>query len=386
MIKKINTLIITIVFFFICLSNICAYTKEDIINLASSINTCSSDTSSLVSGMKATYTRMLNERDVSLENLNKIYNNINEVKSILNSNNVCSKEQVSSLSSSTKDRLYKLYKDTNKLITSSPKYVNIEENTKTSDEEVKVIIDSSTNEVKVYEGGTLIDVVGSAPKLNYVGINRIIIYFLIVMVIILILMIILKIVKKKSVLITSIIYVTILIIPLTIVFKDKISTVLDTLEYMSVKVSDKEKTVAVKDNKIISYPSYDSKYATIYINNNSGDVYFGDSASVLSKGIGQSTKTTLPGEDGVTVLSGHNTGVFKELFNTNNHDKIKIETMYGKFIYEIIGNKVVDDTDISSIEEDYDLILYTCYPDSTLYGNKRLVLYLNMVESEWLEA
>lgn len=437
MIKKFKLFILITILFFSCIFTAGAYTKEDVINLTSSINVCSSESASLVNGMKTTYVRLLNERDVSTSDLNKIYNNISYVKNILSSYNVCSKEGLSALPKSVKDKLYNLYNETNKIITSSPKHVDKKEESnlgnnnsgnnnsnnnsgnnnssnntssdssnnnsnnnnsnnnnssnnnsnsggKKSDGEIKVVVDSSTNEIKIYEDGTLIDVVGGNTKLNYVGLNKIIIFSIILMVIVLIIMIVLKIFKKKNIFITSTIYSVLILLSLTLIFRNEVSIALDTLYTMSVKLNNAEKELVVYNNKIISYPSYESKYATIYINDNSEDVYFGDSSYILSKGIGHTTQTSLPGEGSTTVLSGHNTGLFKELFNLNKKDKVVIETTYGKFTYEMSGSKVVDDTDLSSISEEYDLILYTCYPNSTLYGNKRLVVYLNLIDSEWL--
>ena len=387
MIEKIKLFMLFVILFFSFIFNSYAYTKEDIINLASSINVCSSESISLVKGMKTTYVRLLNERDVSEADLNKIYNNINYVKGILESNNVCSKDELSKLPTNIKDDLYNIYKQTNNLITSSPMYIESDNNINNKPnqhEEVKVVVDSSTKEIKVYEGGTLIDVVGDNVKLNYVGINKSVLILIILLTLILLIMVVLKILKKKSIFITSTIYAMIIMISITFVFRNEISIVFDVLNTMSVKTNGEEKTIVVKNNSIVSYPSYGSKYATIYINNKESDVYFGDSIEILAKGVGHSTQTSLPGEEGKTVISGHNTGVFNELFNLNKNDKIIIETVYGKFTYKLIGSKVVDDTDISSLNEECALILYTCYPNSSLYGNKRLVMYFNAVNSEWL--
>ena len=379
MMKNFKIYMLFVILFFSFIFNVSAYTKEDIINLASSINACSNESISLVNGMKTTYIRLLNERNISDQDLDKIYNNINYVKDVLVSNNICSKDDLSNLSSSVKDNLYNLYKQTNKVITSSPKYVESKK-----EEEIKVVIDSSTKEIKIYEGGTLLDVVGDSVKLNYVGINKNVLVLLVLVSIIMIVMILLKVFKKKSIFITSTIYSCISILFTLIFFRSQASTLFDALDTMSVKENGIEKKVVVENNKIVSYPSYNSKYASIHIGNEEGDIYFGDSSEILAKGIGHSTQTELPGEDGKTVISGHNTGVLKGLFNLNKNDRVVIETVYGKFTYQLIGSKVVDDTDVSSIDEDYDLIIYTCYPNSTLYGNKRLVMYFNLVSSEWL--
>ena len=386
MIKRIKYLVFSVILLLV-FTNVKAVTKDDIVNLASSINTCSSETSSLVNGFKTTYTRLLNERDVSSENLNKIYNNISYVKNILNSYNACTKESLSDLPKSVKDELYSLYKQTNKLITSSPKYIDITDDTSEvveSNDEVKVVIDSSNNAVKIYESGVLIDVVSNKPKLNYVGINKGILCILFTLISILVFMIALRIKGKKSVFITSIIYVCIFLTLGLVLFKNDISSILDVIQNMSVKISDEEKKVAVKDKRIITYPSYGSKYATMYINGKEEAIYFGDSNEILSMGIGQTTKSSLPGEEGATILSGHNTGLFSELFDLSKEDSVIIETIYGKFEYKLYDRKIINDTDINEVFKDFDLVLYTCYPNNNIYGNKRLVIYLNITDSEWL--
>ena len=83
-------------------------------------------------------------------------------------------------------------------------------------------------------------------------------------------------------------------------------------------------------------------------------------------------------------MSGHNTGVFKELSSLKKGDKISIETVYGKFIYKVSDSEVVKETDVDILDKNYDLILYTCYPNSNLYGNKRIVVYADLNSSEWL--
>ena len=386
MIKRIKYMVFSVILLFIFIG-VNALTKDDVINLASSINTCSTDTKALVSGFKVTYTRILNERDVSDSDLNKIYNNINTVKSILNNYNACSKESISKLPKSVKDELYSLYKQTNKLITSSPKYIDKEQNNNKvvkNDDEVKVVIDSSTNQIKVYEGSSLIDVVGKEEKLNYVGLNKSIICFMLIIASILVFLIALRIKGKKNIFIVSFIYVFSFLLLGMIIFRNEISQVLDIIETMSINTNNIEKNIKVRNKKIISYPSYNSKYASIYINGKEDSIYFGDSNEILSKGIGHMTKSGLPGEGLTTILSGHNTGLFNELFDLVEDDKVTIETIYGKFTYEMKDRKIVDDSKVDVLYNDYDLILYTCYPNVSLYGNERLVIYLNLIDSKWL--
>lgn len=391
--KRILYLIMGFFLFFIS-SSVNATSREDIMSLANSINTCGNF--SLVNNLKITYSRMLNERDISDDKLDKIYNNINVVKGILDSYGVCDKSSISKLPKDVKDNLYNLYKQTNNLITSSPRYTdnisNEEEDNNNEEivdnednnEEVKVIIDSSNGEIKVYDNGSLINVVGETVKLNYVGINKKIVYFDIVLVLLLVVIIILKVKYKNNLFITSILYSIIFILGIFIIFNNNISSIIDKIDSMNVNVSDNVKEVVVKDKKIISYPSYGNKYGKIIINDKEDNIYFGDGSDILSRGVGQSSTSSLIGEEGTTIISGHNTGLFGELFNINKNDNIRIETVYGEFIYSVKDINEVVDTDIDSLNKEYDLILYTCSPKSNIYGDKRLVIYLDLVSDRWI--
>ena len=67
-----------------------------------------------------------------------------------------------------------------------------------------------------------------------------------------------------------------------------------------------------------------------------------------------------------------------------NGNKIIIETNYAKFEYIVKTSKIVNETDLNSLEKDYDLILYTCYPNKELYGNKRLIIYAKLDKTKWV--
>jgi len=376
--KTIHLLILIFTVLCFVTMDVSAYTKDDIINAANNINTCSSKTNALLKGTKASYTRLLNERDVSSRDLNKIYNNINTAVGILNSYNLCSIDQKEQMPEKVKNRLYNLYQESNNLILASPKL---------SDKQVsdsKVVIDSTTNEIKIYEDGALSDVIKLEEKLNYVGLNKIVITSIVLASILFIGCFILTILKKGNVLVTSILYAMILVLPVMICFRDKISLALDTIDLMNVNLSEKNKEVKTEGKKIIAYPLYGDEYAKIYINGKSESIYFGDSSDILKKGIGQASSSYMPGEEKTTILSGHNTGLFKKLLNLKKNNKFIIETVYGKFTYKVMKTQVVKDTDIDVLKSDYDLIMYTCCPDTTLYGNKRMIVYSNIVDSKWV--
>lgn len=392
MIKHIRFLVLFFLFSSLCILNVEAYTKDDILNLTNNVNTCSSETRALLDGTKASYTRLLNERNISENNLNKIYTNIKKAMEILSNNNLCSVEQKEDVSKPLKDELYKLFEETNDLILSSPVITqgdgadnsnnNGSNNSGATDS--KVIIDSSTNQIKIYENGTLTNVIELEEKLNYVGLNKTLVGTIELMIAGFFLLLLLRRFFKKSIIITSMFYVLILLLPVAFVFRNEISIILDAVSFMNVNINENIKEVVTDGEKIISYPSYGSKYATIYLNNDKGDVYFGDDSSTLKKGVGQSNSSYLPGEGKRTILSGHNTGVFKELLNIGKNQSVVIETVYGKFTYNVEDVRVINDNDTSILSSNYDLIMYTCYPNTTLYGDKRIAVFANIIDKEWV--
>lgn len=378
------------ILFFILTFSITAYgaTKEDIISLSNSVSTCSGSTGALIKGFKNSYTRMLNERDVSSSDLDIIYSNISKAISIINSYDVCSSDGKKNIPSNVKSELYSLYNNSNSIILSSPKITDKkEENNEvktTTKVDSNLVIDKNNEEVKIYDNGVLTDVIKTTQKLNYVGTNKVVKITIISLTILLITFITLRILKINPLLNNSLIYCTILLLTITTLFRENITLGLDVISLMNVneKIANKEATVI--DKKIVSYPTYGTKYGTIYLNNESDNIYFGDSVNILKRGVGTSSLYDIPGDKDKVVLSGHNTGIFKNLSNLKNGNKIVIETNYAKFEYSVKTTKIVNETDLNSLEKDYDLILYTCYPNKELYGNKRLIIYAKLDKTKWV--
>ena len=378
------------ILFFILTFSITAYgaTKEDIISLSNSVSTCSGSTGALIKGFKNSYTRMLNERDVSSSDLDIIYSNISKAISIINSYDVCSSDGKKNIPSNVKSELYSLYNNSNSIILSSPKITDKkEENNEvktTTKVDSNLVIDKNNEEVKIYDNGVLTNVIKTTQKLNYVGTNKVVKITIISLLILLIAFITLRIFKINPLLNNSLIYCTILLLTITTLFRENITLGLDVISLMNVneKIANKEATVI--DKKIVSYPTYGTKYGTIYLNNESDNIYFGDSVNILKQGVGTSSLYDIPGDKEKVVLSGHNTGIFKNLSNLKNGNKIVIETNYAKFEYIVKTSKIVNETDLNSLEKDYDLILYTCYPNKELYGNKRLIIYAKLDKTKWV--
>lgn len=378
------------ILFFILTFSITAYgaTKEDIISLSNSVSTCPGSTGALIKGFKNSYTRMLNERDVSSSDLDIIYSNISKAISTINNYDVCSGDGKKNIPSNVKSELYSLYNNSNSIILSSPKITDKkEENNEvktTTKVDSNLVIDKNNEEVKIYDNGVLTNVIKTTQKLNYVGINKGVKITIISLLILLIAFITLRILKINPLLNNSLIYCTILLLTITTLFRENITLGLDVISLMNVneKIANQETTVI--DKKIVSYPSYGTKYGTIYLNNESDNIYFGDSVNILKQGVGTSSLYDIPGDKDKVVLSGHNTGIFKNLSNLKNGNKIVIETNYAKFEYNVKTSKIVNETDLNSLEKDYDLILYTCYPNKELYGNKRLIIYAKLDKTKWV--
>ena len=378
------------ILFFILAFSITAYgaTKEDIISLSNSVSTCSGSTGALIKGFKNSYTRMLNERDISSSDLDIIYSNISKAISIINNYDVCSNDGKKNIPSNVKSELYSLYNNSNSIILSSPKITDKkEENNEvktTTKVDSNLVIDKNNEEVKIYDNGVLTNVIKTTQKLNYVGTNKVVKITIISLLILLIAFITLRIFKINPLLNNSLIYCTILLLTITTLFRENITLGLDVISLMNVneKIANKEATVI--DKKIVSYPTYGTKYGTIYLNNESDNIYFGDSVNILKQGVGTSSLYDIPGDKEKVVLSGHNTGIFKNLSNLKNGNKIVIETNYAKFEYIVKTSKIVNETDLNSLEKDYDLIMYTCYPNKELYGNKRLIIYAKLDKTKWV--
>ena len=113
-------------------------------------------------------------------------------------------------------------------------------------------------------------------------------------------------------------------------------------------------------------------------------------ANDLSKGFVHLPGSALPGEKGNVFISGHSalsqffalkSVPFSKLSELQKGDRITVETPESKFVYEVIGFKVVDPTDLSVIEapeaQGRYISLMTCVPPGL--NLKRLVVLGKMV-------
>jgi len=101
-------------------------------------------------------------------------------------------------------------------------------------------------------------------------------------------------------------------------------------------------------------------------------VLSGDSGSSLAFAPGWNTKSAKPGEQGVTVISGHRDTHFKILKDIEIGDSIDIVTAQGEAVnYQVETIDVVDSrvATIKTEQSGHVLVLVTCYPfDAVVAG------------------
>jgi sortase A len=104
----------------------------------------------------------------------------------------------------------------------------------------------------------------------------------------------------------------------------------------------------------------------------------------LKHGIGHLAGSTLPGQGGHVLLSGHRDTVFRELEHLKVGDEITFTTPYGDFIYEATEFKIVgaEDETVAVAKDHETLTLTTCYPfDYIGAAPDRFVVYTSLKSS-----
>ena len=142
----------------------------------------------------------------------------------------------------------------------------------------------------------------------------------------------------------------------------------------------------------IQFPKYGEMYGQLSIDSLGIclDLYMGDNLTLLKLGVGQFYSSTIPGMAGRTIIAGHNTspyfGPLEELVNNDTlvGEIIKISTSYGNFYYRIYEYDIKHYTDTSafannSMDEEDNLVLYTCYPFTPGYKSDRLYMYAEKI-------
>jgi sortase A len=111
----------------------------------------------------------------------------------------------------------------------------------------------------------------------------------------------------------------------------------------------------------------------------------GTDTDSLRKGPGHYPETPLPGEPGTTAIAGHRTtygAPFRHIDELKPRERIIIDMPDGRFVYRVQQTKVVDDQDLSVLDEvGYQrLVLSACHP---LYSAaERIIVFARFVRRE----
>ena len=139
-------------------------------------------------------------------------------------------------------------------------------------------------------------------------------------------------------------------------------------------------------DSIINRPGIGEEFGNLTISSIDFEspVLHGDSKLELDQGIGHFPGSTIPGEKGNVIISGHRHTIFRPLEKVKLGDEVIFETTYGKYKYKVSEIKVVDESDAYELRVlDHErLTMYTCYP-FTAIGNtsERLIFICDFIES-----
>ena len=165
------------------------------------------------------------------------------------------------------------------------------------------------------------------------------------------------------------------------------TTFINNTSIKEVIPSNEDVKVDKETKQITSYPATDTKYGTLKIEsvNIELPIYLGDSYKNLSKGIGHYSGSMFPGEGGAIVMAGHNNkGYLYNLYDAQVGDIINVDTIYGKFKYEIYKTDIIKENESNKlplVTEEETLMLYTCYPHTMGHTTKRFVVYAHLTEA-----
>lgn len=112
-------------------------------------------------------------------------------------------------------------------------------------------------------------------------------------------------------------------------------------------------------------------------------VFEGVDRETLKKGPGHMPGTSIPGQPGNAVLSGHRTTYGRPFFDFDQlipGDRIEIETAIGVSVYEVRRTEIVAPTDVWVTEDRGGgwLTLTTCHPKFS--ARQRLVVFAEMID------
>jgi len=90
----------------------------------------------------------------------------------------------------------------------------------------------------------------------------------------------------------------------------------------------------------------------------------GAGEETLSLALGHIPHTALPGQPGNVGIAGHRDRLFRGLRNIRRDDLIVLETLEGKYVYQVKSTSIVrpQDTSVLNAGQHSELTLVTCYP------------------------
>ena len=145
-----------------------------------------------------------------------------------------------------------------------------------------------------------------------------------------------------------------------------------------------------QDEGYIPPISFGSQWATLNVDGwerRDIKVFFGDNDEFLRKGAGMWINSRFCGQNGKSVLSAHVTSDFYELEVTPIGTLVTMDTVYGKYVYKVVGTQVFHYKDASLLQPKdgvEQLIMYTCYPrkNGHLFKTERMALICKKIEGE----
>lgn len=112
----------------------------------------------------------------------------------------------------------------------------------------------------------------------------------------------------------------------------------------------------------------------------------GDSGSVLAFGPGHTPPSSLPGQPGNSIISGHRDTSFRFLEKLQPGDHIIVQTRFGKEIpFRVATTRIIDEAILHmNVEADIPLLtLVTCYPfDAMVPGGPQRYVVLAEYDGE----
>ena len=177
-----------------------------------------------------------------------------------------------------------------------------------------------------------------------------------------------------------------------ILFSKDIKSVIKLINKVTIEVKEsenKEIKIDKVNKKLLRYPAIGEIWANLIIPDIDLDVnvYQGDNYDILKYGVGHYPGSYFPGEGKSILLAAHNSSdYFMRLPKLKIGSKIILDTIYGKYTYEVYDTKIIKDDDEDSLpiqKNEEILMMYTCYPVNTIgHKDKRYVVYARKVGEE----